>query len=520
MAKLLKLRRGTTTQHGSFTGAEGEVTIDTDKDVPVVHDGSTAGGHPVAAEDMANVSSASIAGRLANDSLATSKLAAGALPSDVTVATANLVDEAVTLAKLEHGTSSNNGKFLRANNGADPSFETVNTDLVADTSPQLGGDLESNGSDIKFADDDKAIFGTGTGNDLEIFHESSSNTNEIKAADGDIHIQADNFQLISDDTGGRAIYLNDSGGYLELGFDGSHDARFAGNQVTFLTNVDANAGVDVTGNITVTGTVDGVNVGAQNTLMRSVVDNTGVIANDVTTNTQSAGNNTTRLATTAFVTTAIANADAFPSGTKMIFQQTSAPTGWTKITSDVDNRALRVVSGTAGTGGTNAFSNTLADRSLTANAANSTQGGNVSVANTTAGGNVSISNTSTSGTVNSHTLSTNEMPSHSHGMQFATSRNEYRYSGGPGMQGVSWVNYQNQYRYSQGSTGSAVQNSGGGGSHSHGFSGGSHTHNGSLSGTAHTHNANFSGSAHNHSISVGNLDMAVQYLDVIIASKD
>ena len=88
MAKLLKLRRGTTSQHSSFTGAEGEVTVDTDKETLVVHDGSTAGGHPVAAEDMANVSSASIAGRLANDSLATSKLAAGALPSDVTVATA------------------------------------------------------------------------------------------------------------------------------------------------------------------------------------------------------------------------------------------------------------------------------------------------------------------------------------------------------------------------------------------------------------------------------------------------
>ena len=90
MAKLLKLRRGTTTQHGSFTGAEGEVTVDTDKETLVVHDGSTAGGHPVAAEDMANVSSASIAGRLATDSIATTKIAAGALPTDVTVADANI----------------------------------------------------------------------------------------------------------------------------------------------------------------------------------------------------------------------------------------------------------------------------------------------------------------------------------------------------------------------------------------------------------------------------------------------
>ena len=64
MAKLLKLRRGTTTQHASFTGAEGEVTIDTTKDTAVVHDGAQAGGRPLAREDMSNVSSASIAGRL------------------------------------------------------------------------------------------------------------------------------------------------------------------------------------------------------------------------------------------------------------------------------------------------------------------------------------------------------------------------------------------------------------------------------------------------------------------------
>ena len=48
MAKKLQLRRGTTSQHSSFTGAVGEVTVDTDKDSLVVHDGSTAGGFPIA----------------------------------------------------------------------------------------------------------------------------------------------------------------------------------------------------------------------------------------------------------------------------------------------------------------------------------------------------------------------------------------------------------------------------------------------------------------------------------------
>ena len=73
------------------------------------------------------------------------------------VSTQKIQDEAITLAKLEHGTSSNNGKFLRANNGADPTFETVNTDLVSDTSPQLGGQLDSNNFDIKLTDGEKLL---------------------------------------------------------------------------------------------------------------------------------------------------------------------------------------------------------------------------------------------------------------------------------------------------------------------------------------------------------------------------
>jgi len=44
MPKQVRLRRGTTAQHTSFTGADGEVTYDTTKKVLVVHDGVTAGG--------------------------------------------------------------------------------------------------------------------------------------------------------------------------------------------------------------------------------------------------------------------------------------------------------------------------------------------------------------------------------------------------------------------------------------------------------------------------------------------
>jgi len=48
MSTQLQLRRGTTAEHASFTGAVGETTVDTTKDSLVVHDGTTAGGIPIA----------------------------------------------------------------------------------------------------------------------------------------------------------------------------------------------------------------------------------------------------------------------------------------------------------------------------------------------------------------------------------------------------------------------------------------------------------------------------------------
>ena len=48
-----------------------------------------------------------------------------AILQNLSVTTGKIADQAVDLSKLPHGTSSTDGKFLRANNGADPTFETV-----------------------------------------------------------------------------------------------------------------------------------------------------------------------------------------------------------------------------------------------------------------------------------------------------------------------------------------------------------------------------------------------------------
>jgi len=50
MSTQIQRRRGTTSEHSSFTGAAGEITIDSTKNTVVVHDGSTQGGIPLAKE--------------------------------------------------------------------------------------------------------------------------------------------------------------------------------------------------------------------------------------------------------------------------------------------------------------------------------------------------------------------------------------------------------------------------------------------------------------------------------------
>jgi hypothetical protein len=107
----------------------------------------------------------------------------------------------------------------------------------------------------------------------------------------------------------------------------------------------------------------------------------------------------------------------FPSGTLMLFQQTSAPTGWTKQTTH-DNKALRVVSGTAGSGGSVAFTTAFAS-GLNAGAT---------------------------------TLSTSQIPSHSHTINGSSA------AGGSGT-----VTVQGFYEGRDASTAAA----GGGGSHTH-----------------------------------------------------
>ena len=107
-------------------------------------------------------------------------------------------------------------------------------DIVNDTTPQLGGDLDSNGNDILIADNDELKFGTG--NDLRIYTEGSGS--HIRAATGDMKIRIA------------------SGSIIFQGADGSDTmAKFNHDGATELYYDDAKKIETTTGGVAVTGTV-------------------------------------------------------------------------------------------------------------------------------------------------------------------------------------------------------------------------------------------------------------------------
>lgn len=152
--------------------------------------------------------------------------------------------------------------------------------------------------------------------------------------------------------------------------------------------------------------------------------------------------------------------DAFASGTKMLFQQTSAPTGWTKDTTHND-KALRVVTGSASSGGTNSFSTSFASY-------------------TPAGTNAV--------TIASHTLLLTEIPSHTHSITEDFTKEDNNFTAGgdfPLREGSASI----------GTKTLTTTSAGGGGGHTHANS-----------------TAVFTGTA--------STQFAVQYVDVIVATKD
>lgn len=99
---------------------------------------------------------------------------------------------------------------------------TAIDNVVEDTSPQLGGDLQTNGNDIDFADSDKAVFGAG--NDLEIFHDPSgaghSYINEANIL-GNLIVQANSLTLKRTAGNSENYIVCQANDAVDLYFDGA-----------------------------------------------------------------------------------------------------------------------------------------------------------------------------------------------------------------------------------------------------------------------------------------------------------
>lgn len=217
--------------------------------------------------------------------------------------------------------------------------------------------------------------------------------------------------------------------------------------------------------------------------------------------------------------------DAFPAGTRLLFQQSTAPTGWTKDTSH-DDKALRLVNGTVTTGGSVTFTTVFSSARQTTSV---TQGG----------------------TVGGTALTVVQMPSHVHGpgnLQGPTSTNgvhSHNVTGSTDVQGshahelsfaggsastfsaiTSSVNEGTTYQSAPGTQSFRHQSIAAAGAHNHYVNGwtdnqGNHVHQAYMNagasdaqGGGQTHTHTFSGEAHSHTT-----DLAVQYVDVIICEK-
>jgi len=147
-----------------------------------------------------------------------------------------------------------------------------------------------------------------------------------------------------------------------------------------LDGTTAVTGIDIN-----SGTIDGTTVGATT----AATGNFSTLSIGATAITATAAELNHVAGVTSAIQTQFDNIVIFAAGTIMLFGNTAAPTGWTKITDSGNEHALRVVTGTVGSGGSVDFTTAFASQ---------TPAGTVSV----------------SGSAGATTLSTAQIPSHTH----------------------------------------------------------------------------------------------------------
>ena len=244
-AYAIQFRRGTTTEHNSFTGLVGEVTVDTTKKTVVVHDGSTAGGYALALEGAAVSSST------------------GAFSSNVTVGGTLAVTSTTTMG----GNLTMTGHILPSAN--------ITYDLGSTTKMwrdvYIGpGSLYINGKKVIEDDSGTISITTDTNEDLKfttsgtgtlklISGNGISVTGEINATSGDLQI-GDHMDMNSNLIKELATPVSSTDAANKAYVDSTSASAVTGgsNAGSFSTGAFS-SNVTVGGNLTVSGTTTTVN---------------------------------------------------------------------------------------------------------------------------------------------------------------------------------------------------------------------------------------------------------------------
>ena len=239
MTTAVQRRRGTTTEHASFTGLEGEISVNTTKETLVVHDGATVGGFELARADGSNFVATSV--------------------------------------DINGGTI--DGTTIGASSASTGAFTTLTA----------SGEITANGG-IALGDNDKATFGAS--DDLQIYHDGSSSYVE-DAGSGNLILKSNGANIQFRDTSDNIIFkaapnattlyyaASQKLATTSTGIDVTGTATMDGLTVGSASGVFPSEVLQIRGNGGTSGYVNGFGLGASNAQFRIFADDTNNTAGSI-----------------------------------------------------------------------------------------------------------------------------------------------------------------------------------------------------------------------------------------------
>ena len=293
MSKLLQLRGGTTSEHSSFTGALREVTVDTTKDTLVIHDGSTAGGFPLPR------TAAEIVALISNDAIDSQHYAAGSI--DLEHMSANSVD---------------------SDQYVDGSIDLVHMSANSvDSDQYVDGSIDLVHMSANSVDSDQYVDGS-----IDLIHMSANSVDSDQYVDGSIDLIHMSAESVDEDN----LHISNAGAngqYLQKQSGNAGGLTWGTVDLTTLSGANLTSGIIPTARINASsiandlldsqhyaaGSIDTEHLAADSVTTAKIADSVA-LGGSPTTTTQSAADNSTKVATTAYADAAIAAlADSAPS---------------------------------------------------------------------------------------------------------------------------------------------------------------------------------------------------------------